>query len=162
MIAMQYKITLPADYPMDTIKERITSKGHLLNEFPGLVFKAFLYSEKSAQNYENPINSYAPFYVWKDHQSMIAFLKCDGFKALCEQFARPQVDVWFVDGEIIAPNSIEQFASIGAHHSHNADINAMNYTTWKKLSIKWISQAEAKNAENTEVYAIGYIAKGKA
>ena len=159
MIAMQYKIGLPADYPMDTIKDRITNKGHLLNGFPGLIFKAFLYSEKNADNYNNPINSYAPFYLWEDHQSMLSFLNCDGFKALCEQFGRPQVDVWFVDGEITAPNSIEQFASIGPHHSNNADIKGINYTNWEQVSIKWLLQADANHTENNEVYSIGYIAK---
>ena len=59
MIAMQYKITLPSDYPMDSIKNRILDKGHLLNGFPGLVFKAYLYSEKSASEYNNIVNSYA-------------------------------------------------------------------------------------------------------
>ena len=34
MIAMQYSFTLPADYDMTRIDERIESKGHLLNGFP--------------------------------------------------------------------------------------------------------------------------------
>ena len=46
MIAMQYKIVLPSDYPMETIEARIKEKGHLLDGFPGLIFKAYLYSRK--------------------------------------------------------------------------------------------------------------------
>ncbi|MCW2914583.1 MAG: hypothetical protein JWN52_2651 [Actinomycetia bacterium] len=36
MHAMQYEITLPADYDMKIIRHRVATKGHLLDAFPGL------------------------------------------------------------------------------------------------------------------------------
>ncbi len=39
MHAKQYEITLPADYDMGVIRERVATKGHLLDAFPGLGFK---------------------------------------------------------------------------------------------------------------------------
>lgn len=59
MIAMQYKIILPSDYPMEKIETRIREKGNLLDGYPGLVFKAYLYSRKNAEYYTSS-NSYAP------------------------------------------------------------------------------------------------------
>ena len=37
MHAMQYEITLPADYDMEIIRKRVATKGHLLDDFPGPV-----------------------------------------------------------------------------------------------------------------------------
>lgn len=42
VVAMQYSFVLPADYDMNIIKQRIASKGHLLDDFPGLIFKTCL------------------------------------------------------------------------------------------------------------------------
>lgn len=161
MIAMQYKIVLPSDYPMDSIKNRITDKGHLLNGFPGLIFKAYLYSEKSDPDYNNAVNSYAPFYVWEDHKSMMAFLNCDGFKALCKQFGRPKVDIWFIDREITEPQSTDFFASVADRDEQDAGIRGINYTSWKTFSINWLSKSKASNLKLNEVYSLGYIARGK-
>ena len=36
MFAMQYSITLPADYDMAIIRHRVAAKGHLLDDFPSL------------------------------------------------------------------------------------------------------------------------------
>ena len=161
MIAMQYKIVLPSDYPMDSIKNRILDKGHLLNGFPGLVFKAYLYSEKSASEYNNIVNSYAPFYVWEDHNSMNTFLNCDGFKALCEQFGRPKIDIWFIDGEITEPQPTDLFAAIDDGNPKNTDIKGINYTLWNTFSIRWLSKSEVANTQHNEVYSLSYIARGK-
>lgn len=46
MHAMQYEITLPADYDMDVIRHRVATRGHLLDDFPGLGIKAYLMRER--------------------------------------------------------------------------------------------------------------------
>ena len=160
MIAMQYKIVLPSDYPMKSIEDRIKDKGHLLNGFPGLMFKAYLYSRKNAKVYENPVNSYAPFYLWKDHQSMMSFLNCDGFKALCDQFGRPKVDIWFVDEEPIMPTSEHTFACISHKPSQHADVLGTNYDSWETLSVKWFSDPADLSSQEGDCYCLGYIASG--
>ena len=161
MIAMQYKIVLPSDYPMESIEKRNQEKGHLFDGIPGLIFKAFLYSRKDAKSYENPINSYAPFYVWRDHHAMVLFLQSDGFKALCEQFGRPKVDIWFVDDEPTVPSSHHSLAYIHNKVSQHTDVQGLNYTSWETLGLTWLSSSECINYSSGEVYSVGYVAQGQ-
>jgi len=159
MIAMQYKIVLPSDYPMEKIETRIREKGHLLDGYPGLVFKAYLYSRKDAEYYTSS-NSYAPFYVWKDHHSMVAFLRSEGFNGLCEQFGRPEVRMWFIEDEPIIPNSKCPLACIGNQVIQDADIHGINFTSWETVSVSWFSQPELADKMSGNIYSIGYIAHG--
>lgn len=76
MIGMQYKITLPSDYDMDIIKNRVKNNGHKTDGFEDLKFKLYLITEKGANN--NYSNSYCPLYLWKDSKGMNKFL-FDGF-----------------------------------------------------------------------------------
>src|SRR5699024_8559939 len=64
MIAMQYSIGLPADYDMAIIRRRIADKGHLMDDCPGLAFKAYLYAARDDAGLHAPDNLYAPFYLW--------------------------------------------------------------------------------------------------
>ena len=93
MLAMQYVITLPDDFDMDVIRQRIRDKGHLLDGFDGLVFKAYLYA---CRGQDGPHNLYAPFYVWRDTAGMDRFLRGPGFAALSADFGRPDVKLWVV------------------------------------------------------------------
>jgi hypothetical protein len=161
MIAMQYKIVLPSDYPMESIEKRITEKGHLLDGFPGLIFKAYLYSRKDAKSYENQINSYAPFYVWRDHHAMVLFLQSDGFTALCEQFGRPKVEIWFVDDEPTVPDSHHSLACIHNKVSQHTDVHGLDYTSWEPLGLTWLSSSEGIDDSSGEVYSVGYVAHGQ-
>lgn len=70
MYAMQYQISLPADYDMQIIRDRVTQTGHLMDGYPGLEFKAYLIQEK---NKGAPRNAYAPFYLWRDIDGMRQF-----------------------------------------------------------------------------------------
>jgi len=157
MIAMQYKIVLPSDYSMESIENRIEEKGHLLNGYPGLIYKAYLYSRKDAEHYDNPVNSYSPFYIWKDHHAMLSFLKSDGFKALCEQFGRPRVETWFVDGDPLKPSSHHRLAHIQNKCSLHSNVHGLNYGSWETLSVNWCVHSEEINDSDGEVYAIGYV-----
>lgn len=160
MIAMQYKMVLPADYPMESIENRIREKGHLLDGYPGLLFKAYLYSRKDATTYHNDVNSYAPFYVWRDHDSMRAFLNSDGFNGLCEQFGRPAVQVWFVDEVPNAPDENVVFACIEHTALQDADVRGVNVTTWQTLGVTWLSQIDNRSPIQGDLYAVGYVARG--
>ncbi|MGQ4726529.1 DUF4865 family protein [Streptomyces sp. Ju416(a)] len=91
MHAMQYEITLPADYDMGIIRTRVADKGHLLDGFPGLGLKAYLIRERAAGA---PVNQYAPFYLWNTPEGMNAFLWSAGFQGLVDDFGRPEVQHW--------------------------------------------------------------------
>ena len=96
MIAMQYNFTLPADYDMDIVRQRIASKGHMLDNFPGLVFKAYLHASKASELTASSHNVYAPFYLWNDNDGMNNFICGDGFKAVSHAFGWPAAKQWSV------------------------------------------------------------------
>ncbi|MEV7281274.1 DUF4865 family protein [Streptomyces sp. NPDC093111] len=91
MHAMQYAVTLPADYDMGIIRERVATRGHLLDDFPGLGLKAYLMRERADGS---PVNQYAPFYLWAAPEGMNAFLWGPGFQGIVNDFGRPVVRHW--------------------------------------------------------------------
>ncbi|HWW69825.1 MAG TPA: DUF4865 family protein [Duganella sp.] len=90
MIAMQYSFVLPADYDMGIVRERIATKGPLLDDLPGLAFKAYLHADRGA----SAENQYAPFYLWRDEESMHGFLNGAGFAGVTRAFGWPSVRTW--------------------------------------------------------------------
>ncbi|MGW7635706.1 DUF4865 family protein [Streptomyces decoyicus] len=92
MHAMQYAITLPADYDMQIIRHRVKSRGHLLDDFAGLGLKAYGIRERGVDG--SPVNQYAPFYLWVDPEAMNRFLLGDGFRGVVRDFGRPVVQHW--------------------------------------------------------------------
>lgn len=96
MIAMQYNFVLPADYNMDIVRQRIASKGHMLDNFPGLIFKAYLHASKLGASTPSTHNVYAPFYLWDSSEGMNNFLCGDGFSAVSQAFGWPAVKHWAV------------------------------------------------------------------
>ncbi|MFI8189335.1 DUF4865 family protein [Streptomyces sp. NPDC085946] len=92
MHAMQYEITLPADYDMTVVRDRVARIGHLLDDWDGLGLKAYLMRERGAQG--SPVNQYAPFYLWNTTEGMNAFLWGAGFQRLGEDFGRPRARQW--------------------------------------------------------------------
>ncbi|MFC9328111.1 DUF4865 family protein [Kitasatospora sp. NPDC057015] len=93
MYAMQYEITLPADYDMEIIRRRVATRGHLMDDFPGLGLKAYLVRERGDEG-GSPVNQYAPFYLWRTAEGMNAFLWGSGFRGIVEDFGRPVVRHW--------------------------------------------------------------------
>ncbi|MEU0369041.1 DUF4865 family protein [Streptomyces sp. NPDC006283] len=91
MHAMQYEITLPADYDMGIIRKRVATRGHLLDDFPGLGLKAYLVRERGALS---PVNQYAPLYLWSTPEGMNSFLWGTGFQGIVDDFGRPEVQHW--------------------------------------------------------------------
>ena len=93
MYAMQYEITLPADYDMSIIRRRIKERGPALDGFAGLGVKAYLIRERGVDG--SPVNAYAPFYLWHDVEGMGRFLwGGGGFSAIVTDFGRPDVRHW--------------------------------------------------------------------
>jgi len=92
MHAMQYAITLPADYDMQIIRDRVRTRGHLLDDFAGLGLKAYGIRERGIDDAQ--VNQYAPFYLWADPEAMNRFLLGDGFRGVIRDFGRPVVQHW--------------------------------------------------------------------
>ena len=90
---MQYEVTLPADYPMQTIRERVEAASPMLDERDGLGLKAYLIRQAGRDG--SPVNQYAPFYLWHDVGMMGHFLAGGGgFERIIRSFGRPRVRHW--------------------------------------------------------------------
>ncbi len=90
MYAMQYEITLPADYDMMIIRRRVADTGHALDDRAGLALKAYAIRERGAAG--AAVNQYAPFYLWHDAAAMGHFLVGGGgFDRIIRSFGRPPV-----------------------------------------------------------------------
>ncbi|MGW0911705.1 DUF4865 family protein [Streptomyces sp. NPDC002784] len=92
MHAMQYEISLPADYDMGVIRRRVAERGHLLDRWEGLGLKAYLMRERGVHG--SPVSQYAPFYLWNTAEGMNSFLWGGGFQGICDDFGRPSVRGW--------------------------------------------------------------------
>ncbi len=92
MHAMRYGLTLPADYDMGIIRRRVASRGHLLDDWPGLGLKAYLMRERGVHG--SPVNQYAPFYLWDTVAGMNTFLWGGPFQGIVDDFGRPSVRQW--------------------------------------------------------------------
>jgi len=92
MHAMQYELTLPADYDMGIVRGRVARIGHLLDDWEGLGFKTYLLRERGVNG--SPVNQYAPFYLWNTMEGMNAFLWGGAFQGLSDDFGRPSVRQW--------------------------------------------------------------------
>ncbi|WP_369194013.1 DUF4865 family protein [Streptomyces djakartensis] len=92
MHAMQYELTLPADYDMGIVRDRVARRGHLLDDWDGLGLKAYLIRERGVRG--SPVNQYAPFYLWNTVEGMNLFLFGGGFQGISDDFGRPSVRQW--------------------------------------------------------------------
>jgi Domain of unknown function (DUF4865) len=99
MLAMQYQITLPADYDMGIIRARVARAGSGLDGYQGLGLKAYLIRESGVD--ASPVNQYAPFYLWADSAGAASFLWAgDGFHRIVSDFGRPVVQTWVGGGSL--------------------------------------------------------------
>ncbi|MGW0943014.1 DUF4865 family protein [Streptomyces sp. NPDC002623] len=113
MHAMQYELTLPADYDPGIIHARVARVGHLLDDWEGLGLKAYLLRERGRHG--SPVSQYAPFYLWNTVEGMNAFLWGGGFQGLSDDFGRPTVRQWTglayeegVSGAVPAPFALRR------------------------------------------------------
>jgi hypothetical protein len=92
MYAMQYEITLPADYDLGIIGAGWEANRHRLDDFPGLGLKAYLLRDTADGSV---VNQYAPLYLWNDPRAIGRFLWGGaGFGGICASFGRPVVRQW--------------------------------------------------------------------
>jgi hypothetical protein len=91
MIATQYKITLPSDYDMNIIKDRVRNNGHKTDGFDDLKFKIYLVTEKGVNN--NSQNSYCPLYLWKGSDGLNKFLFNGFYDNILNSFGWQRVNV---------------------------------------------------------------------
>ena len=183
MIAMQYSFTLPADYDMAIIRRRIADKGHLLDDFEGLRFKAYLHAQRGADSNEN---LYAPFYLWQDSAAMQRFLGGAGFVALTQAFGWPVIRCWPVWDAYLSPDARDaRFATreldvIAPYTSLNtlrqqereslqedvergalAAVNAFEPTTWTQVRLRLWNESRPDNPKQQR-YQIGHVSQPRA
>jgi hypothetical protein len=147
MIAMQYVFTLPADYDMGRIVDRVAAKGPSFDDFPGLVFKAFLISEAGRDG--AGANRYAPFYVWQSPEALSGFLGSPGFAALVASFGRPQVRTWLplkvaaptgpIETLDLTEEAVPEGTDIAAliAGDRDSDVVGLDPTGWRLLRVRF-------------------------
>ncbi len=96
MHAMQYEITLPADYDMGIIRDRVATRGKTLDDFSGLGLKVYGIRERGVDG--STVNQYSPLYLWHEQAGMNAFLWGGPFNGIIDSFGRPAVRHWTVLG----------------------------------------------------------------
>lgn len=172
MLAMQYSFTLPADYDMGLIEQRIRDNGHRLNGFEGLEMKFYLYARRDDPVCASDLNLYAPLYLWRSVEGINRFLTSEGFAALCEHFGRPAVDIWLVeqvqalgsDAPAFATRRISPYSGRSAgdvsHMANPAQLIANDYRDWRRLQLTLTEQPPDARGSESQHYRIGYIARG--
>jgi len=180
MIAMQYSFTLPADYDMAIVRQRIADKGHMLDHFEGLLIKSYLHAERGTSSDEN---LYAPFYVWRDAEAMQRFLGGEGFAGLAKAFGWPTIRVWPVwdvwlspqarharlasrDIQPIAPYSAldvqreEQRALLqrDVERGALAAVSAFEPTTWTRVNFRLWSDTRPDSIAG-QWYQVGHVSQ---
>jgi hypothetical protein len=185
MIAMQYNLTLPADYDMSIVDRRIRDKGPLLDGYPNLLFKAYLRAIKGDLGSRD--NLYAPFYVWDRAEGASSFLCGPGFQAIIRDFGRPSVNTWIVwkasvgEGVREARFATREIMPIASHdpldgiqqsecdvatdevntRGRLASVVGFEPTTWSRVRFKlWSTPPEAALTAGTQVYQIGHVSTG--
>lgn len=187
MLTMQYRITLPADYDMAIIRQRIADRGHLTDDFPQLVFKAYLYADRNQPYADGKENRYAPFYLWRDTNGMNAFLGGAGFAGVITSFGRPAVragSVWHAE---TAPDlstatyascqtaSITEQVALGALRDAEqtgvrsdiergalAAVSAFDPSAWTVMRFRLWRDAVHASSQGVDVYQVGHVSQPSA
>ncbi|WP_114241635.1 DUF4865 family protein [Dyella sp. C9] len=181
MIAMQYSFTLPADYDMGIVRQRIADKGHMLDHFEGLRFKAYLHAQRGDDSAEN---LYAPFYLWQDSAAMQRFFGSAGFAALTQAFGWPSIRCWPVWDAYLAPDArharhatreILPVAPYSALDQLRADehellqrevergalaaVNAFEPTTWTHVRLRLWDDTPPSPRASRQHYRVGHVSQ---
>lgn len=99
MQAMRYDISLPTDYDMTIIRDRVKNTGHLMSGFQDLYVKIFMISEKSQGALSN---SYSPLYVWKNTDGMSKFIFDGYFDNILTSFGWQHIEIGITTTVILA------------------------------------------------------------
>lgn len=84
MNLLQYAFLLSGDFDMDAIRTRIAAKRHLLDQLPGLCWKAWLMSEPKA-HLRQP-KTYAPLYLFDATPPLVSFMTGPLYKGVTDSF----------------------------------------------------------------------------
>lgn len=173
MISMQYSFTLPADYDMDIIMRRIAEKGPALDDYDGLHFKAYLYTDSGLEKL------YAPFYLWPDADQMQRFLDGPVFPGVARSFGWPSIKIWpvwnayltaearqarFATREIAPIIPFSTIADVKAAEKDAiqgalAGVSAFDPTSWTRLRFRlWRDRPDLPAAQ---LYSVGHISQPK-
>ncbi|AWN19038.1 DUF4865 family protein [Streptococcus sobrinus] len=174
MQAMQYHITLPSDYDMVIIRQRVGQTGHLMDGFPGLLFKAFLIGEKEQGEQHN---SYCPLYVWQDDKGMTDFIFNGYFDNILRDFGWRPIEIGvtasvvlkenfeaskFVTLEVIDIASTESLESFPLHEKIQEEelgkVISYNPDKWKKNIFTFYADKPQKQ-ENIQLFEILHISR---
>lgn len=139
MLAMQYTIELPQNFPASRIHARVSERSRLFDSLPGLVHKSFLFNEED--------NIYAPFYIWENDNVAKEFLLDDLFKGVISSFSRPRVRSWNVISA--SYSSSKDFAPTFA--IREADIIPVEESL-QKIAAAEKAKQEAMLAKNNGLY----------
>lgn len=187
LLAMQYRFTLPADYDMTIIRQRIASNGHRLNGFPNLIVKAFAYAARDYNGGYHRDNCYAPFYLWQNPAGMQHFLESPGFAALAQSFGWPVIRTWsvwcaqFRDTVSLASWATRELVNIPPYSSleqlQQAEVqritdniaakrvlgafSAFEPTSWSLVRYQLMASCpDQLIGSEIEIYQVGYMAMG--
>jgi hypothetical protein len=186
MIAMQYRIALPADYDMAIIRQRIAERGHLTDNLEGLAFKAYLHGRVDASRTGSQ-NVYAPFYVWRESRGLSEFLSGPGFAAVAASFGRPVVRTWAVwdaefstdlsaatyathDTAAISPQTSmdetrrreQKLVRAALDQGAEAAVSAFDPTTWTLMRFAlWRDASAAHDTPRADAYTVGHMSQPK-
>lgn len=174
MIAMHYRIALPADYDMTRIRHRIATLGQRLDGFPGLLHKSYLYAGPDTDAAGGDA-VYAPFYLWRDPAGIRDFLCGPGFAQLCRDFGRPVVRLWPVAHARTvhrAPDAAFATLHEADLDTHAADappyaaeasplgsVEAFDPRCWRTIRLCWWAQRPPPAVTGT-CHVVGYVATG--
>lgn len=185
MIAMQYSVTLPADYDMNIVARRIRDKGHLMNGFPGLGFKAFLMARRGGGHFPSVTNLYAPFYVWERPEGRADFLSGPGFAGLSADFGRPSVRTWaiwdarigegvtearFAERTILPITVADDLGALRDEEGRRADealsagavaaVSAFDPSFWALVRFRLWPRPISETIAGAQLYEVGHLAQG--
>ncbi|MFD7656363.1 DUF4865 family protein [Actinosynnema sp. NPDC059797] len=172
---MHYEITLPADYDMKIIRNRVATKGSFTDGFPGLGLKAYCVRERGVDG--SPVNQYSPFYLWRRPEGMNSFLWGPGFARLSADFGRPVVRHWaglaFARGPVAEPTgatkrvwslsadadpaeavhrAVEELERVGGHPALHSTAVAVDPRRWELVHFSlWGELPEADGEVRYEV-----------
>jgi len=183
MIAMQYSFPLPADYDMAIVDRRIAEKGYLLDNFPGLKFKAYLTARRSGDETRSQENLYAPFYIWNQTEGLSNFVCGEGFAGVTQSFGWPQMKTWIVWraqlaekiaqaafatreilttaphaalGELRQRESAEAFDDV-ERGGALASVAAFEPTTWTRVRFRLWGERPAATGAGVQIYKVGHL-----
>jgi len=187
MFAMQYSFTLPADYDMGIIRNRIAEKGPALDRYDGLDFKAYLLADRADRALGSREHLYAPFYLWPDAEQMQIFMEGPVFPGVAGAFGWPSIRTWPVwNAHLSAEARKARFATRETapivpftaladlkEAEHEALLNdisdgavaavsAFEPTGWTSLRLRlWRDLPDLPAAPNRQFYAVGHVSQPK-